>query len=69
MFGYPGTSGRRRVDFWLNALIRQAVDVAAFRQQPLGPEAEEKHEDCADHDLAQSGNDVRISRHVGEEAG
>jgi hypothetical protein len=49
-------------------IIRQAIDIPALRQQPLGPEAEEKHENCADHDLAQGGNDVRISRDVGEEA-
>jgi len=48
--------------------LRQAVDVPALRQQPPGPEAEEKYEDCADHDLAQSGNDVRISRDAREEA-
>jgi hypothetical protein len=46
----------------------QAVDVPALRQQPLGPEADEKHEYCADHDLAQGGNDGRISRDIGEEA-
>ncbi len=48
--------------------LGQAVDAAAFRQQPLGPEAEEKHEYCADHDLAQGGDDGRMSRDLREEA-
>src|SRR6266852_2535471 len=46
----------------------QAVDVAALRQQSLRPEAEEKHEYCADQDLAQGKNDGRMSREIGEEA-
>ena len=45
----------------------QAVDVAALRQQSLRPEAEEKHEYCADQNLAQGGNDGLISWELGEE--
>jgi hypothetical protein len=48
--GSPGISGRKRIDFWINTIMGQAVDVSALRQQPLGPEAEEKYEYCADHD-------------------
>jgi hypothetical protein len=48
--GSPGTLGRKRVDFWINTIKGQAVDVPALRQQPKGPEAEEQYEYCADHD-------------------
>src|SRR5579859_5010866 len=48
--------------------MRQAVNIATLWQQPLWPEANEKHEHYSDHDPTQGRNDIWLSRHIREEA-